>query len=121
MPKVAAFEVVSSRVDKFPPGDMEVYSFNLPHNVCHEDSDSPVVVEVSFNVIKANDLKWEIVVNDRTESQFYYSGDFVFTWQLFPDAAQFHPGENQIAVAAKRSGSGIIEVTGIVLHYRIEI
>ena len=121
MSKVAAYEVVSSHVEKIPPGDMEIFSFNLPNNVCYGVGDSPIVVAVTFKIIKAKDLKWEVVVNDRTESQFYYSGDFVFTWQLFPDAAQVHPGTNQIAVAATQSGTGIVEVVGIVVYYRVEI
>lgn len=121
MAKVGNYEVISSRVDKILPGDMELYSFKLPNNLCHGREDRAVVVVVTFNVIKAKNLKWEIVVNDATESQFYYSGDFVFTWQLFPEASQFQPGENQLAVSLKPTGSGILEVKGVVLHYRMEL
>ena len=121
MPITADFEVISSRIDKIVPGDMEVYPFTLPENLRHGDTDPEVAVVLTFHVIKAKNLKWEVLVNDMTESQFYYSGDFVFTWQLFPEASQLYPGDNQLSIYVKPKGSGVLEVKGVVLHYRIDV
>ena len=121
MPVAANFEVINSRVDKIVPGDMEVYPFTLPSNLRRGESDAPVAIVVTFNVIKAKNLKWEILLNDATESQFYYSGDFVFTWQLFPEAVQLFSGENRLSVNVKQKGKGILEVKGLVVHYRVDL
>ena len=115
------YEVIRSHNEKIVPGDMEVFSFSLPSNLRHARNDSEVVIAMTFNVVKARDLKWDVVLNDATESQFYYSGSFVFTWQLFADATQVHPGENQLAVLVKPSGRGILEVQGITMQYRIDL
>jgi len=115
------FEVICSQNDKIVPGDMEVYSFSLPANLRHARNDQEIVIALTFNVIKAKDLKWEVTLNGSTESQFYYSGSFVFTWQLFSEATQLHPGENQLGIYAKPSGKGILEVQGITLQYRVDL
>jgi hypothetical protein len=76
---------------------------------------------MTFNVVKAKDLKWEVLLNDESEGQFFYSGDFVFTWQLFPESSQLQPGNNQLAVRVKPTGQGLVEVEGVVLHYRVDV
>ena len=121
MPKVADFKVISSQIEKIIPGDIEVYSFTLPDDLCHGEADSAVVAVLTFNVIKAKNLKWEILLNDASESQFYYSGDFIFTWQLIVEASRLTPGENQLAIHVKPKGRGILESKGIVLHYQIDL
>lgn len=115
------YEVIGSHDTKIVPGDMELFSFTLPQNLRHAHHDSDVVITITFNVVKAKNLKWEVSLNDATESQFFYCGSFVFTWQIFPDASQLHPGVNQLGIMVKPTGRGVLEVQGITLHYRVDI
>ncbi len=115
------YEVICSQTEKILPGDMEMFSFSLPPNLRHTRNDSEIVINLTFNVVKAEDLKWEVVLNDATESQFVRSGSSLFTWQLFAEAAQLHPGGNQIGVYVRPRGRGLLEVQGITLQYRVDL